>query len=271
MESRLINKGVIVYFGAGGAGIAYCKHSKTLPDFFVDNDSTKHGKTLNGVEIKNPDFLRTISINKVVITSGYVKDILPQLLDLGIDKSKIHNTPKSYLGTHIFKNKANRIQVAGKLHNIMKKLENKWKIVAVGGTALGFARDNDFIHWDVDIDLFAPYKSKSTLINLLDELKYSPTVEKNSIKANIVLDKGTQIPLGIDLFNSDSENFIDRYEDYNWTWPTKMFVECTAVEVHGYLLNLPSPINKYLTGVYGSNWSTPNPNFGYSDYTGNIS
>ena len=271
MEIRLTDDGVLVYFGAGGAGMAYCKHSKTLPDFFVDNDNTKSGKMLNGVEIKNPDFLKTVLINKVVITSGYIKDILPQLLDLGVDKNKILITPKSYLGTHIFEKKANRIEAAKKLHNLMIKLEDECKIVSVGGTALGFARDNDFILWDVDIDLFAPNASRSTLINLLEKLNYCPIVEKNSVKANMVLDNGVQIPIGIDFFDADAETFIDRFEDYYWTWPTKMFTECKTINIHGQLLNIPSDINKYLTGVYGSNWSTPNPDFDYSNYTGTVS
>ena len=34
-------KGKIIFFGAAGSGAAYCQHTKTKPDFFVDNDLCK--------------------------------------------------------------------------------------------------------------------------------------------------------------------------------------------------------------------------------------
>jgi hypothetical protein len=261
----------IIYFGAAGAASAYCQHTKILPDFFVDNDPNKWGKFIDGVEIKNPIFLKSIMIEKIVITSGYVKDILPQILNMGIDRDKIHSPAKCLLGFHIFDNEANRFQAANKLHQIMTNLDHKWKIVSVGGTALGFARDGDFIYWDSDIDLFAPEQSKSAVFDLLQGLGYNPEHEANSIKAAIVLDNGVEIPFSVVFFNTDSDTFIDRFEDYCWEWPTIMFTQCVKIEVHGKLLNVPSSINKYLSKVYGESWSVPNPEFGYSDYAGKIS
>ena len=261
----------IVYFGAAGSGLAYCQHSKTSPDFFVDNDSNKWGTFIDGIEIKDPSILTSVMIDKIVITSGYVKDILPQILSMGIERDKIHSPAKSLLGFHIFDNEANRIQAANKLHQIMTSLDDKWRIVSVGGTALGFARDGDFIYWDSDIDLFAPEQSKSAVFNLLQGLDYNPEYENNSIKAAIVLDNGVEIPFSVDFFNADSDTFIDRFEDYCWEWPTTMFTECATIEVHGKLLNIPNSINRYLGKVYGESWSVPNPEFGYSDYAGKIS
>ena len=54
------------------------KHTNTKPDYFVDNDKNKWEKDINGVIIKPPNFLKTISkdILKIIITSGYVKGIL---------------------------------------------------------------------------------------------------------------------------------------------------------------------------------------------------
>ena len=114
----------IVYFGAAGSGLAYCQHSKTSPDFFVDNDSNKWGTFIDGIEIKDPSILTSVMIDKIVITSGYVKDILPQILSMGIERDKIHSPAKSLLGFHIFDNEANRIQAANKLHQIMTSLNN---------------------------------------------------------------------------------------------------------------------------------------------------
>lgn len=261
----------IIYFGAAGSALAYCHHTKTLPDYFVDNSPSKWGAFVNGVEVKEPDFLKTISIEKVVITSGYMKDIYPQIVSLGVEKEKIDSPAKNLLGFHIFDNEENRIEAANKLHQIMTSLDDKWKIVSGGGTALGFARDGDFIYWDSDMDLFAPEQSKSALFNLFQELEYKPEYEANSIKAAMTLDNGDEIPFSVDFFDGDAEIFIDRFEDYIWEWPTTMFTQCTQIEVHGKLLNAPNPAAEYLSGVYGESWSVPKPEFGYSDYGGKIS
>lgn len=264
----MANKKKLIYFGAAGAGLAYCEHSKILPDFFVDNDSSKWGKSIEGVEILSPEILNTTSLQEIVITSGYIKDIYLQVLSLGVDKSCIRIPPKALLGIHPFIEEESRIQAASKLHDIMALSNGSWSVVAVGGSALGFCRGGDFIHWDFDIDLFAPIQLKPKLHDLLKHSGYEPKDEDGSIKASLALENGVTIPCGVDFFDADSKFFIDRYQDYKWEWPTKMFNQCTQVEVHGKPMNVPNPPGKYLSEVYGSTWAEPNPNFGYSDYEG---
>lgn len=261
----------VVYFGAAGAALAYCQHSKTLPDFFVDNDSSKWGTSIKGVEILSPEVLTSTSLQQIVITSGYIKDIYSQVLSLGVDKDLIRIPPKALLGVHPFTDEESRIQAAAKLHNIMTSLSDRWSVVSVGGTALGFCRGGDFIHWDFDIDLFAPIQSRSVLHDLLQSTGYEPKDEGESIKATLVLENGITIPFGVDFFDADSEFFIDRYEDYSWKWPTKMFTQCEQVEIHGKLLNVPNPFSEYLSEVYGDSWSVPNPEFNYTNYAGDMS
>lgn len=261
------NKRKIIYFGAAGAGLHYCKNSGNMPDFFVDNDKKKHGDSINGIEIKNPDSLLSENIKKIVITSGYVSQILPQLLDMGINNEVIEIPPKSSLGKHIFEKIENRIIAADKLYQIMQELDKNHKIIAVGGTALGFARDSDFIKWDIDIDLFAPENSKKEVFMLMEQLNYTPNYEGNSLNANLDLNNGVQIPISFDFFDSDSLTFVDKFEEYEWIWPTEMFTNCKKIKIHEKLLNIPNSIDRYLTGVYGKSWKTPKSDFSYKDYS----
>ena len=261
----------IIFFGAAGAAFAYCQHTKTKPDFFVDNDSNKWGTFVGGIEVMDPKTLTSTPIETVVITSGYQKAIFRQILSLGVDESKIQRPAKSLLGFHIFKDEVNRIQTAKKLFQIMTELRENCKIVAVGGTALGFARNKDFILWDSDIDLFAPIRSKLEIFEYLKNLGYKPEYDLDSIKATMILNNGVEVPFSIDLLDWGKDTFVDIFEDYSWEWPTKMFTECLEIEVHGVRLNIPNPVDKYLRKIYGKTWQTPNPNFAYSDYGGETS
>ena len=272
-------KKMVVYFGAGGASLGYCHQSGKMPDIFVDNDSSKWGTVINGVEVVSPEVLTSIPLQRITITSGYIKDIFPQILSLGVDQDKIHIPPKSLLGFHPFAQEINRIQAATKLNEIMVALSDRWNIVAVAGAALGFCRNNDFIHWDFDVDLFTPNQSKPALLHLLQELDYAdllrgidyePECEFESIEAIILLENNFKVPLDITFFDPNSDTVIDRYEDYTWEWPIRMFTNCARVEVHGKLLNVPNPPEEYLAKVYGPSWSVPNPEFGYSDYGGGL-
>lgn len=266
-------KNMVVYFGAAGCGEAYCRNSGITPDIFVDNDSSKWGTLFNGVEVMDPAVLISLPLAQVVVTSSFLKEVYPQILRLGVNEDIIHIPSKSMWSSHVFEDEIIRVQAADKLYETMAALSDKWSLVAVGGTALGFNRSNDFILWDDDIDLFAPIQLKPALLDLLKSQGLEVEDKLDSIMRSIVfslpLESGVKIPVSVDFFDADSKSFTDSFEDYTWEWPTKMFTQCAQVEVHGKPMNVPNPPGKYLSEVYGSTWAEPNPNFGYSDYAGN--
>ena len=46
-----------------------------------------------------------------------------------------------------------------------------------------------------------------------------------------------------------------------------MFNSPMSLVIHGKTIFVPSSPEKYLSGVYGSNWSIPNKDFSYDDYS----
>lgn len=258
----------IIFFGAAGSGKAYSDHTSIIPDYYIDNDKDKWGSKLKGIEIKPPSFLKGKLIDQIdslVITTGYVKSVLPQLLDLGIPKNKIIIPAKSLLGSHPFKSLENRKEAA-KFLNILMTSDDRMKVLAGGGTALGFCRDLDFIKWDFDFDLFASSKFRDNLISLLEDLNCTPFLEDNEIKAAYNLKSGDIIPFSIKFFDPEQDIYIDIYEDHVWEWPMNMFSKSTNILIHSFFLNIPNPPEKYLEGIYGKNWQIPNPDFKYNDY-----
>ena len=261
-------KNYIIFFGAAGSGKAYSDHTSIIPDYYIDNDKNKWGRRLKGVEINPPSILTSEFIDQIdslVITTGYIKSVLPQLLNLGIPENKITIPAKSLLGSHPFKSHKNRIEAAEFL-SILMQSDERMKVLAGGGTALGFCRDSDFIKWDFDFDLFASIKYRNELILLLDNLGCSPLLEENELKAAYHLKNGDIIPFSIKFFDPDNEIYIDIYEDHVWNWPIDMFSNFTNIYIHNFLVNVPNPPEKYLEGIYGKNWRIPNPDFKYNDY-----
>ena len=92
---------LLIYYGAGGAAKKYSERFG-WPDYFIDSDNKKWGKFINSIEIKPPDYLKTISIKKIVMTTGYVNEVIPIIKSKGISDEHIFIPPKSHLGNQPF-------------------------------------------------------------------------------------------------------------------------------------------------------------------------
>jgi len=260
----------LVFFGAGGAGEAYLEHSGVQPDFFVDNQISLHGTLLEGVPVHSPKTLAGADATDIVITSGYVTEIRAQLRELGIPESRISLAPKSMMGFHFFETLEVRERFATVLSRIFETLSNPGETVASGGTALGFWRESDFLHWDFDADFLTPTHARSELTSVLGDSgvwnlsKSSDTEMIGEISCGI----GPPVPVGLKFFNAESSVYVDKYLEKAWTWPMEMLSQPAQVSVHGHHFFVPNPPEHYLSEVFGKDWSTPRPIFTYDDYGG---
>lgn len=84
-------KRTIILFGAGRAGaLAYEFYRKSCNiAAFADNDSTKHGQTVEGLKILPPNSLLNYDFDAIKIASQYKYEIFSQLRELGIPPSKL--------------------------------------------------------------------------------------------------------------------------------------------------------------------------------------
>ena len=118
MKVKKMKNVKLVYFGTEGAAKAYCKNSGTIPDIFVDNDSNKWGTLLYGVEIMNPQVLSQLSVEKLVLTTSFLKEVYPQILSLGVSEDNIHIPSKAMWSNKVFEKESTRIEAAEKLHKL---------------------------------------------------------------------------------------------------------------------------------------------------------
>lgn len=264
------DKRTVVFFGAGGAGRAFRHHSGVVPDLYVDNSPTLQGTRVDGVPVRNPNALNGLENIVVYITSGFVDEIRQQLLNIGVSVSAIVEIPKSQMGMHPFATNASRESAAEELAGIIESIPVPESVLCVGGTALGFARNNDFIPWDFDIDLFCRKSSRDSLLGALESNLAWRSTEISELSVTGVIaraDSFLEIPVGI-VFFEDSRDYTDRYSSREWTWPSKCLMNPETVEVRGHVFYLPNPSHHYLSEVYGSDWQTERADFAYSDYGG---
>jgi len=263
-------KQTVVFFGAGGAGLAFRHHSGVEPDFYVDSSPALHGTRVGGVPVVDPSALAELSNVKVYITSGYVDEITQALLEIGVPGSAIVEIPKSQMGMHPFATDEARASASERLAELVQSVRTPESVLCVGGTALGFARSRDFISWDFDVDLFCRDSSREELLRALEadsSWKFTKKTQSNvqglMIRELPLLD----IPVGVSFFQ-DSLDYTDRYNNREWIWPSKVLMDPEAVEVRGHIFYLPNPSSTYLAEVYGSDWQTERSDFAYSDYGG---
>ena len=88
-----------VIFGIGNGGMrAFAAYRKALRIIaFSDNNVSRHGDYFIGRKIVSPSGLPDIDFDVVLIASSYHEEIVPQLRELGIYRSRIQVVPSAIL------------------------------------------------------------------------------------------------------------------------------------------------------------------------------
>lgn len=84
-------KRTIIIFGAGRAGTLAYKFYRNSCSItaFADNDTSKHGQTIEGLNILSPQSLLDNEFDAIKIASQYKYEIYSQLRDIGVDPAKL--------------------------------------------------------------------------------------------------------------------------------------------------------------------------------------
>ncbi len=90
---------ILAVFGTGNMFDKYCREygKRYLPQFLLDNNRAKWGKTCRGIEIKSPAILQERKNIHIIICSVYYKEIAKQLEQLGIYDYKIYANNREYM------------------------------------------------------------------------------------------------------------------------------------------------------------------------------
>lgn len=111
VDKIVLEKADIYIFGAGKAGLNLLEglHEKIKIKGFIDNDTKKVGRKINGVEIYSPINLSGKEL--IIIGSQYVNEISKQLEELGYEKGVSYFTSSKEFYINLYNNKEILVQI----------------------------------------------------------------------------------------------------------------------------------------------------------------
>ena len=274
VSQQRVNEGPIVYFGTGGASRGYCKNSRTLPNYFTDNNPTMWGTKFLGVLVVKPSDLLAIQPARIVLTTSFVAEVRHQLLSLGFSDNQIVLPAKHEWSLKPFEDPLVRQKTIKKIVNLQNTPNIAHPIVVVGGACLGLVRSGDLIPWDDDIDFRASEIDMAHIRNAMEEddsflrVEHGERFALHGLWKFLQTDQSASIQVGysVTFYDTSSKRLADSFDRYRWSWPRNMFEDALAFHVGSAEINVPNPPEEYLLQVYGSDWRTPRVDFSVDDY-----
>lgn len=91
VQNKAMKKLRVMIFGAGEGGRRALEHLREECSVvcILDNDTAKHGSTMDGIPVCGPDRALEPETDQILIASYYSSEIFEQLLEMGVDVQKI--------------------------------------------------------------------------------------------------------------------------------------------------------------------------------------
>ncbi|KNX76808.1 hypothetical protein DA83_05370 [Pseudomonas sp. 250J] len=280
----------LVLFGAGRvARLMFSRFPELNVVAFADNDSAKHGTFVGKVPVVQPEALRHLEYDLVVISTGWWESITAQLQALGVAPSRIVLPPKNMLainnGEKPFSHaptKALALEVLGCVADFSAR--HAIPIMLDFGTLLGAVRDGDLIPWDDDIDFSLNDHAYPLFVNHLADLKVAlpkpagcdldmtvleaedlitgvAVTYRNAVGCNAI------VPFEIGFMRRVIENgqSVTKGAGPSFIAPEVHFHNVGSITFLGKQFCTPDDALGYLSYVYGD-WKTPRQDVTLAEY-----
>jgi hypothetical protein len=265
-----------VIFGAGEYGRMFLS---TEPDdievlAFIDNDTRKHGTTIQGIPVLSVDHILTSGADVVCVASCFVKEIVEQLTHrLGLPENMIQvvgiDATKSVLAQtdqQALRQQLQKLTLLFDAEGIQWWLDHS--------SLLNLIRSGEFINGMDDVDLCILSTSASKVTSLVqqhyrpEELQFFLMDDKKTFKHWQNGDLGRiKIGLGLDIqIKYLAEGAVFWYVGpFALGSAFKYYQGFEEREYANFRLRLPIDPESYLTQLYGE-WKSPQPGWTYADY-----
>jgi hypothetical protein len=273
-------------FGASNGGINFMKNSQENREYlvFVDNDTTKYKKKLQGLQVISPNDILNYDYDEIVVASLWSNSIVSQLInDFQIQKEKIYVPEKSLLMDNIkpFEDETT-LSIAHELVIYISQEAIKRDILLYinNGTLLGIIRDNSILKWDTDIDFAILDRFNSAidlenfLVNTLKQFKkvqfeVSKMVNSKGDVLSFLIkcfsSKIISFPISIELMGLTDVYAIELVSLGQFRVPKKYVLNLETYIFDNQPIFIPNNVEKYLKYIYGD-WKIPRKNMSFSDY-----
>jgi hypothetical protein len=282
MQKHLNRTTTVVIFGASLSGRSSLSAVSELYDVlaFVDNDSKKHGSSIQNISIISPPEIAALKPDKIIIASEFFEQIQTQLQQL-VPQIMVEVLPARLIKPIQLKNSHRQGQTAV---DLLLMLSENLKLHDVphyidAGTLLGVYRDNALIPWDDDLDFSVDADHLTHTIKVLEQ-QLPKMLEITGVTWTLHSYINQQaygaVPIGVIralklLPDEDGEDFpgIDFFVKYiqgehmdyclasrGFRMPSNHFSNMQNHTFAGGDVYLPNAVEAYLKGHYGD-WQTP--------------